>query len=94
MAEGVSINIYQYKLQKSSDIFRGGGRGCGQRCPKSIEKAWLCMRVFSFMPAALVECAFIDNDWDALLLMNQQTEIAAAIARGVTDYWQKISREE
>ena len=52
------------------------------------------MRVFSFMPAALMECAFINNDWDALLLMNQQTEIAAAIARVVTDYWQKISREE
>ena len=42
-------------------------------------------------PAVLVEAAFIDNDLDALLLMNQQQEIAAAIARGITDYWQMIS---
>ena len=49
------------------------------------------MRVFSFMPAALMKCAFINNDWDALLLMNQQSEITAAIARGITDYWVEIS---
>ena len=41
----------------------------------------------TIMPAVLVETAFIDNDIDALLLMNHQQEIAAAIARGVTDYW-------
>ncbi|MCR5175701.1 MAG: N-acetylmuramoyl-L-alanine amidase [Anaerovibrio sp.] len=46
------------------------------------------------MPAVLVETAFIDNDLDALLLMNQQQDIAGAIARGITDYWQKNSREE
>jgi N-acetylmuramoyl-L-alanine amidase len=42
------------------------------------------------MPAVLVETAFIDNDIDALLLMNHQQEIAAAIARGITDYWQQL----
>ena len=52
----------------------------------------LCVLKSTAMPAALVECAFIDNDWDALLLMNQQTEIAAAIARGITDYWVEISK--
>lgn len=43
------------------------------------------------MPAALVECAFIDNGRDALILMQRKKEIAGAIARGVTDYWQRIS---
>lgn len=43
MADGVSINIYQYKIQKSSDIFRGGGRGVGdglysrRHCQKGSE---------------------------------------------------------
>lgn len=43
------------------------------------------------MPAVLVECAFIDNTEDMILLLNHKQETAAAIARGVTDYWQKIS---
>ena len=38
------------------------------------------------MPAVLVETAFIDNDEDALLLMNHADDFAAAIARGITDY--------
>lgn len=43
------------------------------------------------MPAVLVECAFIDNTEDMILLLNHKQETAAAIARGITDYWQKIS---
>jgi len=38
------------------------------------------------MPAVLIEMAFIDNDNDALLLINKQDTIAAAISRGITDY--------
>ena len=38
------------------------------------------------MPAVLVEVAFIDNDADAALLVNNWDDIARAIARGVTDY--------
>lgn len=38
------------------------------------------------MPAVLVETAFIDNDEDAILLTDSLDDIAAAIARGVTDY--------
>ena len=52
----------------------------------------LCVLRATEMPAVLVECGFIDNDTDALILMNFQKDIAAAIARGVTDYWQKISK--
>ena len=37
-------------------------------------------------PAVLVETAFIDNDEDAELLVNQKDEFAKAIARGITDY--------
>lgn len=51
----------------------------------------LCVLRATPMPAALVECAFIDNDRDDKLLMTRQTEMAAAIARGVTDYWQKTT---
>jgi len=38
------------------------------------------------MPAVLVELAFISNTSDALLLRDQQDELARAVARGVTDY--------
>ena len=38
------------------------------------------------MPAVLVETAFIDNDSDAEILIEQEDEFARAIARGITDY--------
>lgn len=38
------------------------------------------------MPAVLVETAFIDNNQDALLLINNSDDFAKAIARGITDY--------
>lgn len=38
------------------------------------------------MPAVLVEVAFISNEDDVQLLVNNQDDIARAIARGVTDY--------
>ena len=38
------------------------------------------------MPAVLVETAFIDNDDDADLLVNNWDGFARAIARGITDY--------
>jgi N-acetylmuramoyl-L-alanine amidase len=37
-------------------------------------------------PAVLVECAFISNTDDELLLANRQDDFARAIARGITDY--------
>ena len=43
------------------------------------------------MPAVLVETAFIDNDYDAELLTNNQDDFARAIARGITDYEQAAS---
>ena len=41
---------------------------------------------YTAMPAVLVEVAFIDNDDDMRLLVNDWDTIARAIARGVTDY--------
>ena len=41
---------------------------------------------YTNMPAVLVEVAFIDNEKDVKLLMNNQDDIARAIARGITDY--------
>ena len=43
------------------------------------------------MPAVLVELAFITNDKDCRMLIDQQAELARAIARGVTDYEQGVS---
>lgn len=42
------------------------------------------------MPAVLVEVGFIDSD-DVGVLTQQGDEIARALARGVTDYWQRRS---
>lgn len=44
------------------------------------------------MPAVLVEMGFISNDGDCRMLVDQQDELARAIARGITDYIQE--REE
>lgn len=38
------------------------------------------------MPAVLVEMGFISNADDCRMLINQQDELARAIARGITDY--------
>jgi N-acetylmuramoyl-L-alanine amidase len=38
------------------------------------------------MPEILVETAFIDNEEDVQLLINNKDDFARAIARGVTDY--------
>lgn len=38
------------------------------------------------MPAILVETAFIDNEKDVQLLINNKDDFARSIARGVTDY--------
>lgn len=40
----------------------------------------------TFMPAILVELAFVSNESDAGLLKKNQENFARAIARGVTDY--------
>lgn len=42
------------------------------------------------MPAILVEVGFITNASDCDFVVNHYDEIAAAIARGVTDYFQQI----
>lgn len=45
---------------------------------------------YTTMPAVLVEIGFIDNEDDAYLLTTHQFSIAAAIARGITDYWCQV----
>lgn len=41
------------------------------------------------MPSVLVEMGFITNGHDCDMLVNQQDELARAIARGITDYIQE-----
>lgn len=54
-------------------------RGLKQRNDLAVLK-------YTDMPAVLVEMGFIDNDFDVVLLENNQDDLARAIARGVTDY--------
>ena len=51
------------------------------------ERSELIVLKRTAMPAVLVETAFISNEEDVQLLMNNQDEIARAIARGITDYF-------
>lgn len=46
------------------------------------------------MVAALVEIAFIDNDEDCLLLINQKKAIAKAVCRGILDFINSDGDEE
>lgn len=50
------------------------------------ENPHLCVLRETVMTAVLVETAFISNPNDAQLLINNQDDIARAIARGITDY--------
>lgn len=52
------------------------------------ENQHLAVLKYTDMPAILVEIAFIDQNNDAVLLINNQDDIARAIARGITDYEQ------
>jgi N-acetylmuramoyl-L-alanine amidase len=51
---------------------------------------YLLVLKYTDMPACLVEMAFIDNDSDAELLADRQDDFARAIARGVTDYENRL----
>ncbi|SEA15419.1 N-acetylmuramoyl-L-alanine amidase family protein [Selenomonas ruminantium] len=51
------------------------------------ERKGLCVLRETYMPAALVELGFIDSE-DVRLLKEHQEDMARAVARGVTDYWQ------
>ena len=50
------------------------------------ERPELCVLKRTYMPAVIVEAGFIDNVNDAILLKKYPDTIAAAIARGITDY--------
>lgn len=54
------------------------------------ERPGLIVLKHTYMPAVLVEMAFIDNDGDAELLMQKKDDFARAIARGVTDYLSQL----
>ena len=50
------------------------------------ERPHLVVLNSTHMPAVLIEMGFITNDDDCQMLINQQDELARAIARGITDY--------
>ena len=52
------------------------------------ERPSLCVLRETMMPAALVELGFIGSE-DVRLLKEHQEDMARAVARGVTDYWQE-----
>lgn len=53
---------------------------------RGVKEMQLIVLKHTDMPAVLVETAFIDNDDDADLLATRSDDLAATIARGVTDY--------
>jgi len=53
---------------------------------RGVKEANFCVLRATFMPATLIELAFIDNDEDVNKLIMKQDSFAKAIARGVTDY--------
>jgi len=50
----------------------------------------LCVLRETDMPAALVEMGFINNDKDCAIMTYKADDMARAIARGITDYEQKV----
>ena len=86
---GLLADCIQHQLYQSLGYQEPGfiDRGVKERPDLAVLKG-------TIMPAVLVETAFIDNDEDALLLMFGAFTIAAAIARGITDYWVMISNME
>ena len=60
-------------------------------CDRGIkENKSFCVLRKTLMPAVLVELGFIDSA-DVALLKNNQDDMARALARGVTDYWQTLA---
>ena len=60
-------------------------------CDRGVyEYPTFCVLRNTNMPAVLVEVGFIDSD-DVSVLTLHGDEIARALARGVTDYWQGSS---
>ncbi len=54
---------------------------------RGVKTAGFYVLMNTDMPAALIETAFIDNDYDADLLCQFEDVFARAIARGITDYF-------
>ena len=61
----------------------------GYRDRGVMEHPTFCVLRNTNMPAVLVEVGFIDSD-DVGVLTLHGDEIARALARGVTDYWQSL----
>ena len=54
---------------------------------RGAKEAGYYVLMYTDAPAILVETAFIDNDADANILVEQEDAIARAIARGISDYF-------
>lgn len=88
-AQGTEVLVYSRWTQAdmlASCIQRQivGSLGMVDRGVK--ERPHLVVLNSTHMPAVLVEMGFITNDDDCQMLINQQDELARAIARGITDY--------
>ena len=61
-----------------------------QLIDRGVREAGFYVIKYTSMPAVLCELAFIDNYNDAQLLINEEDNMARAIARGITDYFTKL----
>ena len=84
ISELLAICIQQQIVNSLPTVDRGlktkifGSDGC----PHDV---FVCK--YTDCPAVLVETAFIDNAYDANLLRDNEDNFAAAIARGITDFF-------
>lgn len=74
--------LIQYNLVETLGTMDRGVR-YEQDKPKD-ERLSFCM--LTDMPAVLVECAFLDNFDDAVILMENKEEVADAICKGIVEY--------
>lgn len=54
---------------------------------RGVKQAGFYVLINTDCPAVLVETAFVDNGFDYRLLYEKQDDFAAAIARGITDFF-------
>lgn len=64
---------------------------CLDTVDRGVKTAGYYVLKYTAMPAVLVECAFIDNPEDCLLLIDNTEVFATAIAQGIMDYIMEIA---
>lgn len=96
--EGISTFHYpgSVKGKKAAEIIHKHLLKGTQQKDRKVQTAKFDVLTYTTMPAVLVECAFMDNDREARLLMSDafRRECAYDIARGICEYFGVAYKEE